>query len=196
MNLKHVVAAMLLVGLTTVATAQESGTIKTSIPGKVTLMGELTISAVVTAIDASKRAITLKSPDGKIDTVTAGPEVRNFDQIKVGDTVKAKAIESLTLELLKGGAGSPERMDTTDEARAKKGEKPGAAIASKVSFIADVTEVDRKASTITLKGVHETVSLKVQDPKQLKLIQVGDRIKGTYVEAVAVVVEAQAAKKK
>jgi len=196
MNLKHAVVAMLLAGLSTISVAQDSATTKISIPGKVTLMGEVSISAVVKAIDASKRIITLKTPDGKIDKITAGPEVRNFDQIKVGDTVKAKAIESLTLELLKGGAGSPERTDATDEARAKKGEKPGAAIASMITFIADVTEVDQKASTITLKGVHETSTLKVNDPEQLKLIKVGDRIKGTYVEAIAVVVETVAAKKK
>jgi len=196
MNIKHAVGALLLVGLATAAVAQDSATTKISVPGKVTLMGELSITAVVTAIDAGKRVITLKSPDGKVDTITAGPEVRNFKQIKVGDTVKAKAIESLTLELMKGGAGSPERTDSTDEARAEMGEKPGAAIAAKTTVIADVVAVDRKASTVTLKGVHETITLKIHDPEQLKLIAVGDRVKGTYVEAIAVAIVDETAKKK
>ena len=46
---------------------------------------------------------------GNVVDVNAGPEVRNFDQIKVGDLLVVRYMESLTLELKKGGAGIRER---------------------------------------------------------------------------------------
>ena len=44
-------------------------------------------TATVTAIDAATRYVTLKMPDGKDKTLKCGPEVKNFDLIKVGDKV-------------------------------------------------------------------------------------------------------------
>jgi len=189
------VASLLFAGMATVAMAQMAGATFISAPGKVTVKEELNLSAAVTAINTAKRVITLKTQDGKSQDIELGPEVRNFAQIKVGDRVKVKAHESLTLELLKGGAGDPTRMDSSDEAKAKTGAKPGAGAADRVVVIADVVAVDRATSTVKVKGPNRTMTLEVRDPAQLKLIEVGDRIKGTYEIAVAISVEAEPAKK-
>src|SRR5271169_2886555 len=50
------------------------------------------VTATVTAVDAATRKVTLVTPDGKKNTVTAGPDVVNFSQIQVGDQVKATEI--------------------------------------------------------------------------------------------------------
>ena len=49
--------------------------------------GSSSVTATITAIDAKSRAITLKGPQGNEKTVVAGPEVKNFAQMKVGDQV-------------------------------------------------------------------------------------------------------------
>ena len=43
--------------------------------------------ATICAIDYEKRTGTLRLADGTTETFNAGPEVKNFDQVKVGDQV-------------------------------------------------------------------------------------------------------------
>jgi hypothetical protein len=59
--------------------------------------------ATVTAIDASTRMVTLKTEDGQTVDVECGPEVKNFDKIKVGDTVKATYTESIAFQVASKG---------------------------------------------------------------------------------------------
>jgi hypothetical protein len=74
------------------------------------------------------------------------------------------------------------------------------AAAGEVTAIAKVTHVNPKAKTITLKGPRgNEVALDVQNPDQFKVVKVGDEVKVTYTEAVAISVEPgakPAAKKK
>ena len=64
-----------------------------------------------------------------------------------------------------------------------------------VTAIADVTAVDPKAKTITLKGPRgNSVTLNVQNPDQFKVVKKGDQVEVTYTEAMALTVEAAPAK--
>ncbi len=158
-------------------------------PGKVSMAEAISATASVEAVDKAKRLITLKGPKGNTFVVQAGPEVRNFDQIKAGDLVIVKYVEALTLELKKGGGQIRERIERENMASAKPGDQPAAAAGRTVTVIADVIGVDTAKQTMTLKGPKRTVDLKVRDPNQLKLIKVGDQVEATFTEAVAVAVE-------
>jgi len=68
-------------------------------PGKAAGAAVVKVSATVEAVDPATRSVTLKGPKGDLHTIVAGDEVRNFDQIKVGDKVTVKYLESLTIEL-------------------------------------------------------------------------------------------------
>jgi Cu/Ag efflux protein CusF len=162
---------------------------KDSQPGRVTLVEAMRVSATVEAIDKATRQVTLKGPDGKTMAVTAGPEVKNFDQIKVGDVVVARYLESLTLELKKGTAGIRERVESGGEAAAKPGERPAGAATREVRVTGDVIAVNAKKQTVKVRGPRRTVELNVRDPEQFKLIKVGDQIEATFVEAIALSVE-------
>jgi len=174
----------------------KSAAMVASAPGTATVASAVSISASVEAIDKAQRKLTLKGPKGNVQTVTAGPEVRNFDQIKVGDLVVARYVESLTLTLKKDGKELRAKTETTDAARAKAGEKPAGIVGRQVEVTADVIAVDAKTQTLTLKGPNQTVELKVPDPAQFKLVKVGDQIQATYTEAVALSVETAAPAKK
>jgi Cu/Ag efflux protein CusF len=147
------------------------------------------ITASVEAVDPANRTVTLKGPRGNVLTLPAGPEVKNFDQIKVGDRVVVRYVEALSLELKKGGAGIRERVESETGARAQPGERPAAGAARQVSVTADVVAVNPKRQTVTLRGPKQTVTLKVRDPKQLKLVKAGDQVEATYTEAAAISVE-------
>ena len=71
-------------------------------------MRALQVSATVVGIDKATRTVTLKGPNGDVVDIVASDEVKNFDQIKVGDSVVARYAQALTLELkkTKGVAGA------------------------------------------------------------------------------------------
>ena len=83
--------------------AQSSGTVVDRQPGRVGIAQAVDVTATISALDAAKREITLKGPDGKETTMVAGPEVKNYSQLKVGDKVDIQYVEALVLELKKGG---------------------------------------------------------------------------------------------
>ena len=58
----------------------------------------VTVKARVDSIDKATRRIVLTGPEGRSMSVVAGPEVRNFDQIMVGDTVVLMPPLCITLD--------------------------------------------------------------------------------------------------
>jgi len=166
-----------------------AGAIVEKAPGMAAGAQVATVSAKVVAIDKDKRLVTLQGPLGNQFRVVAGKEVRNFDQIKVGDELVVTHVEALTLELKKGGDGIRERVESQGSARTPVGAKPGMADVNRVSVVANVVAVNTRAQTVTLRGVEHTVDLRVLDKNQLKLIKVGDQVQATYTEAVAVSME-------
>jgi Cu/Ag efflux protein CusF len=156
-------------------------------PGKGLAMQHVKATATVEATDPAKRTVTLKNARGEVRTITAGPEVRNFDQIKVGDSVTIEYVEGLALELKKDGKAVLGRSEVKSLERSDPGMKPGGMATREITAVADVVNVDAKKSTVTVKNKEgETFDLNIRDPEQLKLIKKGDQIQATYTEAVAV----------
>jgi len=199
-RLSILAASALLGALALPAVAQKAGadtsgaTMQTS-PGKATLRQEREIVATVEAVDAAKRQVTLKGPKGNVVPLTVGPDVRNLAQVKVGDQVRVRYAEALSLTLKKDGKEVPSAKGASEMMRAPVGATPGGAVGEQVTIIANVIAVDTKTHQVTLKGPIQTVDLHVEDPAQLKLIKVGDQIEAVYTQAVAITVEPVAAKK-
>lgn len=167
-----------------------AGAVVTSEPGKASIVEAAKMSAQVVGIDKATRTVTLKGPKGNVVDVVAGDEVKNFDQIKLGDFVVARFVQALTLELRKTSTGIRQKSEIEDAARAKPGERPAGVAARQVTVIADVIGVDPKKSTITLKGPRgNVVTLNVQNPDQFKVVKKGDQVEATYTEALALSVE-------
>ena len=176
------------------AIAQTGGVVAGSAPGKVGVAETVRVTATITAIDKATRDITLKGPQGNEVTLTAGPEVKNFDQMNVGDQVNAQYVEALTLELKKGGGMPVARTEKDKVAGAKPGDKPAGAAGRQVTIVADVIAVNPAKQSITLKGPQRTVDLVVSDPAQFKLIAKGDQVEAKYTQALAITVEPVAKK--
>ena len=167
--------------------AASEATVVASEPGKAAVATTIEATATVVAIDKPTRTVTLKGPERTFDVV-AGDEVRNFDQIKIGDRVTAKYVEALTLELKKTKAP----LDVKGAAavtRAAPGARPAGAAGREITFVADVVNVDQAQSIISLKGPSgNVVDLKVQNPDHFKVVKKGDQVEAVYTQAVAVAV--------
>ena len=149
-----------------------------------------TVTATVVHVDQQSRFVTLRDPQGEEVTVEAGPDVRNLAQLKAGDQITVRYQQALALELVPASSGDkPGVVVEGGASRADKGQKPGGNVEQAVTLTATLTAVDLKNHTVTLKGPegNERV-IAVKDPaRQAKLsrLKVGDLVRITYVEAIA-----------
>ena len=170
--------------------APAGAVVKTSEPGKVSLTEAVRVSAAVVGIDKVGRTVDLKGPKGQVVTLAVSDEVRNFDQIQLGDQVIVRYMRALSLELKKTGSAIMEGSAKSDAARTPAGARPGGAAARQIKVLANVVAVNSKTKTITLKGPKgNVVDLIAEDPKQLALVKKGDQVEAIYTEAVAISVE-------
>lgn len=147
-----------------------------------------TATATVKAIDPAARTVTLETKEGEIRTIKCGEEVRNFDQIKVGDTVKAVAIEQLAIAVGKGA--TPNAGDEVLIVRAPKGEKPAIIITGSEQVTAKIDAVDTDARTVTLTGLEgQTKPIKLSPDVDMTGLSKGDEVTLRLTKGVALWVE-------
>ena len=190
-----VVSIAIASGAALPASSQTGGAVVATKPGAAMVAQTVKVTATITAIDPKTRAVTLKGPQGNEVVIVAGPEVKNFAQMKVGDQVNVEYVEALTLELKKGGgqAGVADRGGRRRKAPSRV-RRPAGAARRQMKIIADVVNVDAQNQRVTLRGPNRTVDLKVRDPKQLAMIAKGDQVEAVFTEAIAVSVEPAAKK--
>lgn len=168
----------------------KGGAVVASEPGKAAVVAAVELSAQVVSIEKKTRTLSLKGPKGNVQDVVVSNEVKNFNQIKVGDMVVVRYMQSLALELqpVKSGAGG---ISVSEGAgKAEPGKRPAAGAVREIQAIAKVTAIDQNAKTISLTGPRgNTVTIDVQNPEQFKVVKMGDEVLVTYTEAVAVSVE-------
>jgi len=155
---------------------------------------ELSASASVVAVDPKTRLITLRDAQGGGTwTVHAGPAVRNFDQIRAGDSVNVRYLESLAVELAKPGAAiAPPSAEVVAE-RAAPGERPGAAFGGQITTTVKIESVDTKTNIVVFTPPGGGLrAIRVRRPEGKRFIaglKPGDEVQITYTEAMAVGVE-------
>jgi Cu/Ag efflux protein CusF len=178
-------SAAVLVALPLLAFA---GTQTPSQDKTVTRQNTVTATATVKAIDQKTRSITLRAENGDEDTFTVGPEVTRFDQLKVGDTIKATYYESLVFQLRKPGAPAPAPDAVAAGGRLK--DKPGGALGTQQTTTVTVKAVDMNAPSITVVTADgRTLTRKIADKKNLDGVKPGDKIDITYSQALVVAAE-------
>lgn len=148
------------------------------------------ITATVTAIDPEKREVTLVDRNGKKLNVKCGPEVRNFDQIRVGDQLKATVTEQVAVAMANSSNALPQDGQAGVVALAPKGAKPGAVMANTTQVTATVKDINLKRHEVTLSFPDGTShKFPVRPDVDLGLRRVGEQVVIRTTEAVAVSVE-------
>ena len=108
------------------------------------------LTASVVEIDRDKREFVLQDEAGHRRHVIAPPEMVNFPQLAVGDTVKAPLLLEPVASLR--DADTPKTDGETFLAgAADEGEKPGMLVAGRTQVTARVTAIDIMARTASLQ---------------------------------------------
>jgi hypothetical protein len=186
-------AAVLMIG-SNIAIAQNKPQAVVAVetaPGVLKVAEGVQLQGKFTLVDQKTRQVVIVGPNGNEFKTTLGNEVKNFNQIKVGDIVTLTHVEILVADIKKPSKVEVrERVETEKAVTAKLGDKPAAAIERKLSIVADVTAIDEKKGTLTVRGATRTLDIKVKDPKVLKGIKVGTQIETVVTEIIAIEVSA------
>lgn len=180
--LKFLVALSVLpfVGFSAQVPAEETGVVGAS-------DGAVAVNVIVD-IDSESRAITLKSEEGREWVFNAGPDVRNFDRFKRGNLVIMEYYSGFAIALEPKGSGLKECISNLEVERAQPGEKPGMKNTGSIYVAAEVTAVDTKHRSVTLKGALGSLIMKVGDDVGLAQIKAGQEVEALYKESFAVLV--------
>jgi hypothetical protein len=155
----------------------------------------VTLQARITAIDPTKRWVTLAGASGHQITVVAGPNVR-LEMLKVGDRVNAKYYRSVgfVVNPPTGGSGVPVNEDTIAQIIARPVQAPGGVGVKLTKISGTVVGVDMAAHSVDLVnpsggGVY---TIDVTDPARITMLgslKVGDTVTAVVSEALAVSIE-------
>jgi hypothetical protein len=145
------------------------------------------VDAVVTKVDSKTRTVTLKDKDGTFTNFVAGPEIKNFPQIKVGDRLTVTHELAVAIELVKvNNQGVRSEVQTSTQTSAALGSKPASVISNTTIIIANVVSVDRQKMTVSVKGPKgKTDTYRVKSASLLKDIAINDEVKITLYDAMA-----------
>ncbi len=152
-------------------------------------MDAVKVTAVVQAVDLKNRIVTLTGPAGNTFSVVVSDEVKNLPQVKVGDQLVVSYFEAVVLDFQKGDGI---RMATVwdDAAKAKPGAKPGVAAAGKVTLVTNIWAIDAAKGTVLVRGPYgHFTEVKLKDKALLTGVKVGDQMKISYSEAIAIRIE-------
>ena len=149
-----------------------------------------TKTATVESIDATAQTLMLRNSNGTVTGYVCRPEVRNFDQIRVGDKITFTVTEETAVYLGKGG-GLPAAPAPTGVERAPLGAKPGGRIVDTVAFKGQVVSINPQQRELTLRtgaaGVLRTV--KVSPTINLARVKAGEAANLRITQTSVITVE-------
>ena len=152
------------------------------------------VKGTVAAVDKDAKTVTLKGPKGRTVTLDV-QDPQKLEAIKVGDPVVATYMEAVAFEIKKPGTATPGTTVQETRAGSKPGETPAGVIGQEVTVTATVTNVNKSAGTVTIKGPKgNSETIKAKDPKNLDLVKAGDLVEITYARALAVSLDKPAQK--
>jgi hypothetical protein len=129
----------------------------------------------VTAIDASRRTITLKRDDGTAKIFTIGEAVKNLDEVKVGNIIKAEVKAELSVYILDNG-----RLPNAD----------GTTRPKTINFNAKVLQVDPSYRILTLRFSNgHTMTIKAGLDVMLEKMAPGDDVVMRSSEVTAITIK-------
>lgn len=151
-------------------------------------------SVTVESVDVPNRLLTVKNKDGELQTIGVDETVRNFEQLKKGDTVSLQYRQAVLASLKPPGEGVKGYETKESMQRSKPGDKPGGSAAREIKTTIKVKSVDTENNTLSFddpRGLSRTIAVKNPDMRAyLKKLKPGDEVEVTYSEALVVKVAA------
>jgi hypothetical protein len=147
----------------------------------------ITTIATIVKIDTKTRAITLKKESGEIITKIAGEEVKNFAQIEIGDIMTSIFTTTMNIKIIKDTTDRETGKTVQETTKASKiGKKPSVVLTRVVTNRAIITKIDTNTQIITLQGQEGLFVIKIEDPKNLNKLHIGDQIDAISTESTTI----------
>jgi Cu/Ag efflux protein CusF len=148
--------------------------------------------AIIESVDQSTRTIVLRREDDSLVSIKAGPEVRNFAQVKAGDRVAVRVRLGVLAVMApdNGAAGTVTQSGVA--AQAPAGAKPGALTGETLMVRVTFNSYDSKSKTVSLtlpSGQERSMVLKAKQMQDFAAgLKTGDKVDVTFVQSIAVAV--------
>ena len=144
-----------------------------------------TLKLKITRINTPDRIVTLKDAHGDTLQVECGPEIRNFDKLRVNDMVQTVYKEDLSIRVDPTGSFT----ETTEKSstRAAKGAAPAAQFWEKKEVSAKITEVNTAAGYAVIQTKRgEEFTVLPDSPENLSKVQPGNFVVVTQTVTSAI----------
>lgn len=146
--------------------------------------------AVVENVDQNTREVRLRTTDGRVLTVLAGPEVQNLAQVSAGDVVRLTYRESVAARMAEPGAGGPATASVVTT-RAPEGSRPAGRVDATVDIVVEFLAYDPATGVVTFKtpdGVTEKVVVSPAMRGFAAARRPGERVALQLTSAVAIAI--------
>jgi len=150
----------------------------------------------VEAVDHTGRSVTIRLQPGNLVTLDVPPNAARFDQVKVGDTIKATYYDRVSIRMKPAGEAAVDRV-LEPALTATPGALPGATTTRQRVTTVTITGWDAANKVVSFNGptgaAYTRRLLDSTDPKIVEGLKAGDRVDVTRTEAVTVAVQGAAA---
>jgi len=132
----------------------------------------ITIAGTIESIDYNRRAMNVKTADGKMVAVNVPESVQRFSEFKVGNHLQATYNNNVLVRLKPPGEPS---VDTIDEAYSKEQTSGTKVMVRRMT--ASIVAIDKGASSATFEAPNGwKYSRRVVDPTVFDKVKVGDKV--------------------
>jgi hypothetical protein len=187
----HCFAAAVMAATLGVATAPMTAMAASNIA---TALGQ-SVSAKVTvkSIDAANRRLVVTNPAGEVFSMKVPAGIRNFNQIKVGDTIRVTYTRQTEIAISTPNTPLPADTEAVIAARSAKGQLPAAVVANHVVVTGAVLAIDMANHTLKIvnpKGgeVYTVAVQRADRQKAMSKLKVGDYITAYITESMVIAV--------
>jgi hypothetical protein len=162
-------------------------------PQPTAIAGVQTFEAVVESVDPSTREILVSTPSGRLATIVAGPQVRNFNQIKPGDKIKLTYQEEIAVKLAPAGSPMQGPLVGVGAGRAALGKLPAGTVFQVVQVQVKIDAVDKATGKVDFTRADGTTGSIVPRHADMlafaRQLKPGDQVDIASLQALTVVVE-------
>jgi hypothetical protein len=145
--------------------------------------------ATVTAINAEKREVTIQGDHGPM-TIQVGPDVKNFNNLKVGDRVNISYYQGTAAQLVKGGKKVKDPAVSTFAQGNSPGMSPSGLVGASATVTVKIQDVNLPTNTVAFTRSDGTTHIvQVKSPEMQSFIRElkrGDTVQVTFTDSVAV----------
>lgn len=149
----------------------------------------VTGAVTIKSIDPATRRLVVLNDAGEAISMTAPKEIRNFDQLRVGDQITATYTLKTEFVLSAPNTPLPPDTQTVVAARSGKGELPSGVVANQIVVTGAVVGIDaanHRLKIVSPQGgeVHDVKVTSADGLKAFDKVKVGDKITAYVSESL------------